>query len=272
MMSDTCLAQADAILEVAGNTYRRPLTPVELEYGDVAGMRAGFDAAETRVVTLAAPVVARIVAQLADEVRPLLASGDIAGIARVKASHTAELAAAITKASTLAIAAGKRQVLDSAKAHGVKLAKLPARKDVKRAADYVTAKAAAISEQVAQQIEANVRRSALAAAAKGVEDIASSDLVDWEDASARSLVGSAIEMGRTAYDAGRLFGYDEVRDDVSEVVYTAILDDNVCEVCAGADGESYTGDAVDDGFAAAPNDDCEGGERCRCYPVLVYSR
>jgi len=87
----------------------------------------------------------------------------------------------------------------------------------------------------------------------------------------RSLVASAIEVAREAFAVGRLYGYEEIKEDVAYVVYTAVLDDSVCEVCEALDQTQY--DDPDEGFEAAPNAECLGGiERCRCYPIAVMRR
>lgn len=252
-------------------TYRRALTVIELEHGDVDRVRADMDAAEARVVTAAKGIIAKITDQLIDEARPLVESGDVAGAARVKPSYTAELTAALAKASAAAVRAGKRQVLDSARKQGVTLAaKPPAKKDVKKAQQYLDAKMQAISEQVQAQIDASVKRIVLAAAATEVFDDEVATQI--KDAAARSLVASAYSVARESYATGRLFGYDEVKSDVAEIMYTAILDDNACDVCLDADGQTWVadeGDDMDEGFASAPNLNCLGGDRCRCYTVLV---
>jgi hypothetical protein len=263
-MCEDCVKLAEGILDVTGYPYRRALTQVELEHGDVDRVREDIDAAEQRVAKAGAPLVRKMVAQLYDEMRPLVESGDVAGIARVRASHTAELAAALKVAVNANVKAGKQQVRDSAKKAGVKLAAKPPGKDVKKALPYILAKSDAISEQVAAQIEATVRFQALKAAR------AAEYLEDDFDAGARALVASATSLGRESYAVGRVFGYDEVKQDIAEVVYTAILDDKVCDVCLEADGTTYTEDDIDAGFDSAPNDGCLGGDYCRCYPVLIY--
>jgi hypothetical protein len=125
-----------------------------------------------------------------------------------------------------------------------------------------------MSEQVAAQIEASVKFNALAAARKAGE------IVEDYSAGERALVASATSLGREGYSSGRVLGYDEVRDSVQEVVYTAILDDRVCEVCAEWDQTYWPNDfggTLDDGFEATPNDECLGGDYCRCMVILVMA-
>ena len=67
--------------------------------------------------------------------------------------------------------------------------------------------------------------------------------------------------------------FDEVKEDIASVTYTAILDANVCDECETADGTEWdadAGDDIDEGLASAPNDNCAGGANCRCFVVTVF--
>lgn len=79
------------------------------------------------------------------------------------------------------------------------------------------------------------------------------------DGIAGSTVNAAISSGRD----------DEIKeqiDNLDHVEYSAILDQNTCGPCGDADGETAT-DPAD--LPAAPNPDCDGGDRCRCIHVAV---
>jgi len=264
-MCDKCLA----IIENAPRVYRRPLTAIELEWGDVDNVRDQMEASEEGVVKIAKPVLVKIVAQLVDEYRPLVERGDIAGVARVSPSFTGDLAQALRVAQQSAVTRGKRQVLTMAKKAGVRLAAKRPVKDPAKAAAYLEARSEAMSEQIQAQIAASVKRTVLGAAAVGEWDDEIAETI--ANTATRSLVASAIEVAREAFAVGRLYGYEEIKEDVAYVVYTAVLDDSVCEVCEALDQTQY--DDPDEGFEAAPNAECLGGiERCRCYPIAVMRR
>ena len=270
-MCDTCLAALE-VADATRHIYRRALTQVELEHGDVDRVRDDMDASEQGVVKAGAPVIRDIVAQLVDELRPLVEAGDVVGVARVKPSYTGKLAKALKAASDAAVRRGKRQVLDQAKSKGTRLAKRPT-KDPKKALEYLAARADAMAEQIQSQIDASIKRTVLAGAATATwtDELATA----IQDSASRALVASAYDVGRESFAVGRLFGYQEVKDDIAEVVYTAILDDAVCEVCLDADGRTWNaeaGDDLDEGFDSAPNPECYGGEsRCRCWIILVHA-
>ncbi len=266
-MCERCLS----IIENAPRIYRRPLTAIELEWGDVDNVRDAMESAEEAVIRSGKPVIAKIVEQLVSEYEGVVKRGDIAGVSKVKPSYTSDLAAAFKVAQGAAVRKGKRQIREFIKSKGVELAvkKPHPLKDADKRAAYLDARADAVSEQVQTQISASVQRTVLAAAATGEWDETIAETI--ADTAARSLVASAYEIGREAFAAGRLYGYEEIKQEVSYVVYSAVLDEKCCDVCASMDGRVF--EDPDEGFDAAPNADCEGGiSRCRCYPILILDR
>jgi HK97 family phage portal protein len=79
------------------------------------------------------------------------------------------------------------------------------------------------------------------------------------DPIAGSSVNAAISRGRS----------DEIEanaDKIDHIEYSAVLDANTCGPCGDADGEVASDEAD---LPAAPNPDCDGGDRCRCIHVAV---
>lgn len=79
------------------------------------------------------------------------------------------------------------------------------------------------------------------------------------DQIAGSSVNAAISKGRSDEIAANA-------DKADHYEYSAILDANTCGPCGDADGETADDEAD---LPAAPNPDCDGGDRCRCIHVLV---
>lgn len=79
------------------------------------------------------------------------------------------------------------------------------------------------------------------------------------DGIAGNVVNAAISKGRDEEIVAQ-------GDNVDHTEYSAILDANTCGPCADADGETAV-DPLD--LPAAPNPDCEGGDRCRCIHIAV---
>jgi len=91
---------------------------------------------------------------------------------------------------------------------------------------------------------------------------------DLDSQSDKWIDGAASKGANEAFADGRADGYAEHADEIKEVIYSALLDINTCEECAGADGE--TGETPDD-IPDVPNPDCEGGDKCRCVHVYVFA-
>ena len=70
----------------------------------------------------------------------------------------------------------------------------------------------------------------------------------------------------------------EVRGDVGDAEYSALMDNDTCDACAEKDGETFgDGDGydapLDEAFDATPNPDCVGmeyGNQCRCVCVMSF--
>jgi hypothetical protein len=91
---------------------------------------------------------------------------------------------------------------------------------------------------------------------------------DLDGQSDKWIDGAASKGVNEAFADGRDDGYEAHKDEIGSVIYAAILDINTCEACADADGEEG---ATPDDIPGAPNPDCDGGDRCRCVHVYVFS-
>jgi hypothetical protein len=80
--------------------------------------------------------------------------------------------------------------------------------------------------------------------------------------------GIASKGANEAFADGRSDGYEEHADEIGSVIYSALLDINTCPACADADGAEG---ATPEDIPGAPNPDCDGGDRCRCVHVYVFS-
>jgi len=91
---------------------------------------------------------------------------------------------------------------------------------------------------------------------------------DLDDQSDKWIDSSASKGANEAFADGRQEGYEQYKDEIGSVIYSALLDLNTCETCAGADGQE--GDTPED-IPDVPNPDCDGGDKCRCVHVYVFS-
>jgi len=83
--------------------------------------------------------------------------------------------------------------------------------------------------------------------------------VTYIDRAARGLANRVINIGRN----------DEMKeraDEVEQYEQSALLDANVCDICAADDGK--TASDLDD-LPGGPNPDCLGTDLCRCFVIAV---
>ena len=270
---DITLTQAERLVNAAGELrYRRELTDVERRFGDVPAVERGYDAAEQAVADAARPVLRSIIARLVADAAPLLAARDVAGLARLRASGIDRLATALRKAAHKGMDAGRAQVRENAAAQGVRLARkptkrVPTRKDPAMVPEWLDARSDAIAESVAAQQAAAVAALLQRRAITSDLDITPDDIDALWAGGEKALIGTATSLGRESYGLGRLVELDALAasGEVDYCVYTAILDESTCEVCEAADGNELPPEDID----AAPNDECLGGERCRCFVIAV---
>jgi hypothetical protein len=83
--------------------------------------------------------------------------------------------------------------------------------------------------------------------------------VTYIDRASRGLANKVINIGRSDEAERR-------SDDWDRVEYSALLDANVCEPCAGEDGKTASNE---DDLQDTPNPDCLGGDMCRCFHVWI---
>ncbi|OLE52106.1 MAG: phage portal protein [Acidobacteria bacterium 13_1_20CM_3_53_8] len=91
---------------------------------------------------------------------------------------------------------------------------------------------------------------------------------DLEEGSTQYAKRAASGATNAALNLGRTLEAEERADEIKEVVYSAVLDQNTCGPCEDADGE--TG-ATDDDVTSVPNPICEGGSQCRCLHIHVLA-
>jgi HK97 family phage portal protein len=87
-----------------------------------------------------------------------------------------------------------------------------------------------------------------------------------EDQSEKFLEQAAGNAVNAAISEGRDDEIQAQKDVVEYTEYSAVLDANTCGPCGDADGEQAEDPA---NLPAAPNPDCDGGDRCRCIHVAV---
>ena len=91
---------------------------------------------------------------------------------------------------------------------------------------------------------------------------------DLDAQSDKWIDGVASKGANEAFADGRDAGYEQYKDEIGSVIYSALLDINTCGNCADSDGADG---ATPDDIPDVPNPDCDGGDKCRCVHVYVFA-
>lgn len=256
---------AEAIAPVA-RFWRQP-TERELACG-ILELADALDSAEVDIAAKAAGVVHDMVRALVVDTVRAVREGDAAAIARVTAPSSAAIAANIRQGMQEALDAGRKQVIDQRKA--TRMATLPPRKSRKLAKDYLNAKAEVEASRITQAATDAAKARAIGQVARGAEDATAIEEAS-QVAAESTLARAATNAARESMAVGRLFAIQDLAAEIESVIYTALLDNSVCENCEAMDGEEYGPEEA----GKAPNDDCLGqlgGSECRCAEVVVFRK
>lgn len=216
-----------------------------------------------------------------------IARRELDGVTEVKVPYTGKVASSIRQVLRDVFMYGREQVraelqrqatLRRAHGHDVRLDELDALDfklaqpiNTRRSAfDYFSAKADVLSERWANRFKDAAITAKLRAIRSGLDEEATEAEVrraldELSKQSTRSLVLQTITE---AFALGRKIEADEFADDIQRVQYSALLDENTCNICEDLDG---TVGRLDDRRLQTPNPDCVGekyGNTCRC--ILVY--
>lgn len=250
-------------------TFWRELTPRELEFGDLPRVASDIDHAEVAIAKAASPEVHDLVRTILADVLRAVKVGDMTAVSGLSAD-SAPLARALKASTGEALDAGKQQIRDARdKQTGTKLA-MPPRRNPKKAKQYLAAKTSVLAQHVVDSALTAARKLGISQVARGAADAETLEAV-ITDAAEKTLLSVAVEAAREAIAVGRFLAISDMSDEIETLVYTAILDDRVCEVCSAKDGEEYPVSEA----GQAPNPDCYGevyGNVCRCAEIAVFRK
>lgn len=148
---------------------------------------------------------------------------------------------------------------------------LAAPKDRKKALPHLTASAQLSAQTAAEKLLATARAEALRLSRAGwdedeIEDALKIHMGELSDADIKRVANTEVNEG---FSMGRVAAAEELKDRIERVVYSAILDNNVCQVCEDLDGEEFDIDSDEYEEHMPPNPNCEGGDQCRC--AYIYT-
>jgi len=85
----------------------------------------------------------------------------------------------------------------------------------------------------------------------------------------RELIASAGFSVGEAFNFGRSYEADKVKDDIDRVQYSALMDGGTCSECMPLDGKEWDYSDPQTAEYQAGNPKCLGGTRCRCVLVFI---
>ena len=223
------------------------------------------------------PVVAEMLVKALPEIKAAMADGDPSEVADI-ALDTSRLTPLVDKYLAEVEAEGYRQARnEKAKGEGAQILKdradgAPGVKPIALAADGSgTLRKAQVGLSVRRltaRIKEAIDQEAVEVIRTGGEPTEVIGNVLDRQLDSAAFRGEAGSITTRAFNIGREQFAEQYGDQIESVEYSAILDNETCEVCADLDGETF--DFQSDAHIAntPPNRNCEGGSRCRC--VLVY--
>lgn len=157
---------------------------------------------------------------------------------------------------------------ERATAKTLKKAKLNPIRTPEEAQAFIESKSSLIASQMARRYENTALFAELEAQKLGLEKAATISfitdrLTELTDKEARITANYSVVE---AFGIGRNVEAETRRDEIKTSYYSAILDTNVCEVCAPLDGIEHE---YGDPDYETPNPNCLGGGQCRCLTVYV---
>lgn len=281
--------------EVGG--FWRERRPSE-QYVAFEQIDATLRGARSEFVDSIRPTVQEMADSFISDLAVAVAARDFTAIANTRAPKVGKLASKIKSELPAAVAFGRQTIRDERdrglrgtpasrvideRHRGIKTyatrPPVPGRPqpiyDTEEIQGYETAKASQTAQDVANKMELGLCAEAFRMARKNIsvgDAIAALGsvavgIIDRLAQSASNVLQSLFNIGRGA----------EVQDQMQAGVpvdgaeYSALLDDNVCEVCSPLDGQTYTPEDPEFEEYANGNPDCEGGENCRCMLFYHYS-
>ncbi len=314
---------AESLVDAAGELrFWRELTPREREFGDIPRVKRDFDEAERKVAAAGAPIVRQAVRDLVAQANHAIALRNHAAIVGIEPIMVHELQMALTHGVDQARTMGRQQIYDAhqrqVKAHTQLATKvrppkqmqipIPEQAHGQSMPTYygrivqaqVDAKIALAARKAMENTAATVRDAAVRAMVRNRDEITDEEINAMLQGETKAFGSVATSLARSGLSGGRIEQMDAVRDDIKSMTYSAVMDENTCDVCEAADGDVYEDDteepapedlppedasaddtsdagnlaegfkrmlaegdlagSIEDGIDAAPNPDCVGEE------------
>jgi len=249
--------------------YRRELTMAEkaVQFGEIDDR---LSKAEQDIIKAAGDVQRRQIEKLVDVVSRIIEKRDMSKLEDIDVPFRADMAKAIEETLLELYKYGREQVKAelAAQSHNKMAEPLPLAPDeIALIIEFLKTRAKANVNLLATKLKAAVTFEALNQIRQGVLDKVALTKV-MTDLSDKELLSTAQYSIAEAFGFGRSSEADKHQGDIASVQYSALLDDNTCEVCSRLDGQEWDYNDERTNKYARGNPDCDGRTRCRC--LLVY--
>lgn len=246
----------------------RPLRASEANL-KLSEMDAYFTARRDEFERKVKPVVIGMLAMAAPDIKAAMADGDPSEVAELQ-FDTTRLDQTIAKFLAEVRAAGGASVRDELST-GKPLTAAEEDDDavaIKEADDVVHAQGKALQRRMTNRLRSELEREAIDVIRTGGD---ATEVVS-------RAVSRQLDTGAFKADAGYVttkiynVGRDEaarIMGGISEVEYSAILDNATCEACTRDDGTVAAFGSPEHDALVPPNRDCAGGDNCRCLLVMI---
>jgi hypothetical protein len=257
-----------AVNAVGDLVFWRELTDKEREFGDIPRVYKDVQAQELAIAVAINKPVGEMVRALVVDMSKAIKAKDTLAVNAVTVD-TSAVRVAIKQAIANAIMVGKQQVFDEYRRQTGHRMALPPKVRGKLTAKLVAGKASAEADRIGNEARAMAQKMAYDQIGRDVYD--PDKLEEFVRATAEQIVKqTAMSDAREANGVGRILAAEDTAGDIESVVYTAVMDNGVCDVCEGQDGDEYGPDEM----GQAPNPDCEGAlwAGCRCAEIIIYRK
>jgi len=86
-----------------------------------------------------------------------------------------------------------------------------------------------------------------------------------------ALRNGALLTAAYAINSGRSDAAETNAGQIAQAIYTSVMDENTCDECASDNGTAVQVGSIEYYDMSPPNEDCEGGDRCRCVWIYTVS-
>jgi len=242
-------------------------TPLEDKILDFSLIIGDYDRYPRRIFDTIREVQGDQIRDLVDKLSKAFDNKNFSAISRIQINKKATLANQLKPVVRDTWEAGREQVRQELARQGAKTFAQPTGMTPVQIARWLAAKAEELSEISSETLkQAAIEKSFATMSQMGItvalfKQEIKDFLVGLKGDKELSLASQAVN---SLIGGGRIYEAKVHKDEIAKILYSSVMDQNTCGVCAARDEEEVTEDFV------FPNSaECAGGDYCRCMGVYV---